>query len=43
MRPIRAVQLSATWTFGRPKKKEDDVIDLPSGGNQGNVVTSQSP
>lgn len=32
LRPIRAVQLSATWTFGRQNKKDADPIDLsPSG------------
>ncbi len=32
LRPIRAVQLNATWTFGRQSKKGGDPIDLsPSG------------
>ena len=31
-RPNRAVQLSATWMFGRPSKKHDAPIGLDSGG-----------
>jgi hypothetical protein len=33
LRPIRALQLSATWTFGRQNKKEDpiDLSSPPSG------------
>ncbi len=32
LRPSRAVQVSATWMFGRQNRKEDDQIDLsPSG------------
>ena len=31
-RAIRGVQLSATWTFGRPSKKGTEEIDLGSGG-----------
>lgn len=31
-RSIRGLQLSATWTFGRPSKKRDQ-IDLESGGS----------
>lgn len=31
LRRIRALQLSATWMFGRPSKK-DDQIDLSTGG-----------
>lgn len=31
-RPNRAVQLSATWMFGRPSKKHDEPIGLDSGG-----------
>ena len=33
LRPNRAVQLSATWTFGRQNKKDGDQIDLPTGGH----------
>lgn len=31
-RPNRALQLSATWMFGRPPKKHDEPIDLNGGG-----------
>ena len=31
-RPRRALQLSATWTFGRPRKKRDEPIDLNAEG-----------
>jgi ferric enterobactin receptor len=31
LRPIRAVQLSATWTFGRHGKKDDPIDLSPSG------------
>ena len=31
LRPVRAVQLSATWTFGRQRKRDGDQIDLSSG------------
>lgn len=31
-RAIRGVQLSATWTFGRPNKKDDEPIDLNPNG-----------
>jgi hypothetical protein len=32
-RAIRGLQLSATWSFGRPNKKGDEPIDLnPNGG-----------
>lgn len=31
-RPNRALQLSATWTFGRSTKKQGEPIDLTSGG-----------
>lgn len=31
-RVIRGLQLSATWTFGRPRKKGEDQIDLETSG-----------
>ena len=31
-RVIRGLQLSATWTFGRPSKKDDEGIDLNPNG-----------
>jgi len=31
-RPHRALQLNATWMFGRPPKKHDEPIDLNSAG-----------